>query len=128
MRAIGRDPRTPSYFLFVRGIAAFCLDRVDESLESFTAASKLSPDDRWTHLYLMATYGRLGRKQDAASDIARFNAVNFEQGNPPLSVSWSSENQWPEEAARINKVLRLIGVPEFFRLVVGSSPATAVRS
>ena len=85
--AMRREPHSPGYFYFLRGVAAFGLDRSDEAVVMLTTAAQLSPDDQWPQLFLAVTYMRLGRMREAWPAVLRFNTLSVQLDQPPISVS-----------------------------------------
>jgi TolB-like protein/class 3 adenylate cyclase len=64
-KAMELDPQYPSEYVFWLGMALFGENRFDEAAVSLERAGRLAPDDIGTYLALTATYGHLGREQDA---------------------------------------------------------------
>jgi TolB-like protein/class 3 adenylate cyclase len=65
-RAIRLNPHCPPYYLYQFGLARFGMKRLDEAATSLERALTLNRDDYWSQRLLLATYGLLGRRADAA--------------------------------------------------------------
>jgi TolB-like protein len=65
-RAIRLNPHYPPYYLYQLGLARFGMKRLDETATSLERALTLNRDDYWSQRLLLATYGLLGRRADAA--------------------------------------------------------------
>ena len=95
------------------------LEQFDAAASSLEQATRAGPDDQFPFLALSATYGYLGRKHDALSTIARYNAIAVKLGGIPVSVqTWTLTFRgvylWRQvDETRLTKGLRLAGVPEF---------------
>jgi adenylate cyclase len=112
--AMRLDPRYPPQFLFFLGSAQFNMNRLAEAAESLERAVQLNPDHDWSLLLLAATYGHLGRKEDAASAIARYDDLKVRLGGTPL---WIAELKRRTRTMNFNESqiiagLRLAGAPE----------------
>ena len=65
-RAIRLNPHYPPHYLYQLGLARFGMKRLDEAATSMERALALNRDDYWSQRLLLATYGLLGRRADAA--------------------------------------------------------------
>jgi TolB-like protein/class 3 adenylate cyclase/Flp pilus assembly protein TadD len=65
-RAIRLNPHYPPYYLYQLGLARFGMKRLDEAATWLERALALNRDDYWSQRLLLATYGLLGRRADAA--------------------------------------------------------------
>jgi TolB-like protein len=65
-RAIRLNPHYPPYYLYQLGLARFGMKRLDVAATSLERALTLNRDDYWSQRLLLATYGLLGRRADAA--------------------------------------------------------------
>ena len=88
-RAIRLNPHHPPYYLYHRGLAQFGMRRLDDAAGSLERALKLQPGDHWSQRLLLATYGLLGRQQDASKLLEGIKAKE-QRGtaayNDPLTV------------------------------------------
>jgi TolB-like protein/class 3 adenylate cyclase len=114
--AMRLDPHYPAEFVYFLGLAQFSLEHFEEAAASLESASKLNPDDERAFGVLAATYGHLGRKQEAKSAIARYNAIRVEHGDIPLTMlalqtMYLGEFRNYRDVERLNKGLDLAGVP-----------------
>jgi TolB-like protein/class 3 adenylate cyclase/Tfp pilus assembly protein PilF len=85
--AMRLDPRYPPQFLFFLGSAQFRMNRLREAAGTLERATQLNPDHDWSILLLVAAYGHLGRAEDAALAIARYNDLKVRQGGIPLWIA-----------------------------------------
>jgi adenylate cyclase len=129
-RAMRLDPHYTHEYLYWLGLAQFGLGRLDEAAASLTRASRADPDDELALILLAATYGHLGRLEEAESAIEKANELrrhrqrDIEEG--PLRVgldvflvgpyTLDDVDLWPfkEQAdrERLRQGLRLAGVSE----------------
>jgi adenylate cyclase len=105
------DPNYPETFLWFLGQALFGAERYDEAAAALESAIKLNPDDDAVLALLGATYGLLGRVEDAKAAFARFNERQVKRGDVPLTVS-DSDTFGTADQERLKKGFRLAGVPE----------------
>ncbi len=109
------DPRYPPIFLSYLGFAQFSLEQFNEAAASFEQATKLNPDDSSAFLLLGASHGYLGRKQEAMSAIAAYDALGRRRGNPPITATYAWGTWYYLNRAdrdRLFEGLLLAGVPE----------------
>jgi tetratricopeptide (TPR) repeat protein len=114
--AMRLDPRPPPLFHYYLGMAYFNMERFDDAALALERATTLNPDDEFSFLALGATYGHLGRKQDAKAAIERYNAIEVSQGGVPATVKSYSDYYFLEGSApyqRLSAGLRLAGAPEY---------------
>jgi tetratricopeptide (TPR) repeat protein len=109
------DPHYPPVFGFYLGFAEFSLEQFDEAGAALEKATQANPDNELGFLYLGATYGYLGRKQEAAAAIAKFNAIYADEDTPPITAryAWHLFGYYLRaDSDRLFKGLILAGVPE----------------
>jgi rhodanese-related sulfurtransferase len=129
-RAMRLDPHYTHEYLYWLGLAQFGLDRMDDAAASLTRASRADPDDELALILLAATYGHLGRLQEAESAIEKANELRRNRqtdlAEGPLRVgldvflvgpyTQDDVDLWPfkEQAdrERLRRGLRLAGVSE----------------
>jgi TolB-like protein/class 3 adenylate cyclase len=111
--AMRLDPHYPSEYVHFLGLAQFALEQFEDAATSFETAISLNPEDEYPLAALAATYGYLGRKEDAMSAVARFNRIRVERGGVPMTIQ---DAPWlgyvDTDYARLRDGLRLAGVPE----------------
>jgi TolB-like protein/Flp pilus assembly protein TadD len=117
-RAIRLNPHYPPHYLYQLGLAQFGLNRLDDSAATLERTLKLNGEDHWSQRLLLATYGLLGRRDDAARITAalreresRGAAASFD----PLTIK--AVSYWypfasPADAQRFADGLRKAGVPD----------------
>jgi TolB-like protein/class 3 adenylate cyclase len=112
--AMRLDPHPPHVFFYYLALAQFCAQGFDEAAASLERATKLGTDFEFSFLLLGATYGHLGRTQEAASAVARYDAIRVQLGFIPVSLD-VSPGLYLLGARRelLREGLRLAGVPGF---------------
>ncbi|HEY1384389.1 MAG TPA: adenylate/guanylate cyclase domain-containing protein [Dongiaceae bacterium] len=109
------DPHYPPVFLAFQGLAQFGLERYQDAAASLEQATRLNPDDSAGLLLLVATYGYLGRTEEAKSLFAAHEALIRGRGLGPTTAifAWSTwDYGMRPEKDRLLKGLVLAGVPE----------------
>ena len=116
--AMRLDPRPPSLFMYYLGLSQFGMEQFDKAAASLESATKLNPDDQFPFLVLVASYGYLGRKQDAVTAIARYSDLAVKQGDVPVTIFDAPGLAfWPrifwrvEDSRRLREGLLLAGMP-----------------
>ena len=109
------DPHYPPLFLSFLGCAQFGLGQFEEAIASLEKATRLNPEDMDAYLLLAATYGYLGRKQEARVAIAAHDALGSQRGRGPITATlawgeWSYLKRADRD--RLFDGLILAGVPE----------------
>ena len=112
--AMRLDPHYPPVFLHYLGLAQFGMDRFEDAAAALVTLTKLNPDDSLSILLLGATYGHLGRKQDAMSAMAQYDAMKVKEGGMPISIRRAPNFGFKNsvDGFRVVRGLRLAGVPE----------------
>jgi TolB-like protein/tetratricopeptide (TPR) repeat protein len=117
-RAIRLNPHYPPYYLYQLGLARFGMKRLDEAATSLERALALNRDDYWSQRLLLATYGLLGRRADAAKLLETIKG-NVKSGRlavyDPLTIR-ASTYWYPfaerADVERFAEGLRKAGLPE----------------
>jgi TolB-like protein/class 3 adenylate cyclase/Tfp pilus assembly protein PilF len=109
------DPRYPPIFSAFKGLAHFGLEQYEAAATALTEATRLNPDDGAGLLLLAAAEGYLGRRDEAATAIAAYDALGRRHGRPPITATfawgtWSFYRR--EDQDRLFNGLILAGVPE----------------
>ncbi|HEX2473407.1 MAG TPA: adenylate/guanylate cyclase domain-containing protein [Lacipirellulaceae bacterium] len=112
--ALRLDPHYPSFFIFVLGLTEFSLEHFEAAATAAENSVAINPKDENAFLLLAATYGHLGRRQDAEAAIARSNDLRVGRGDVPITISTSPplDLSKQQDSARLFQGLRLAGVPE----------------
>jgi adenylate cyclase len=118
-RAMRLNPHYPSSYVYQRGLAQFGANRLGEAAASLERALAISPGDYWSQRLLLATYGLLGRREDAARLVETMKR-NDQRGGRASSVdplTIRAVAYWypfanPGDASRFADGLRKAGVPE----------------
>ena len=79
--AMELEPEYPPEYLSWLGVARFFSESFELAALSLERASKLLPEDMNTHLVLVATYGYLGRLDDAERGLTTLNAIQLKFGS-----------------------------------------------
>jgi adenylate cyclase len=117
-RAIRLNPNYPPHYLYQLGLAQFGMKRLDEAVTSLERAIALNRDDYWSQRLLLATYGLLDRRADAAKLLDAIKG-NEKRGRlaayDPLTIT-ASTYSYPfanrADVERFAEGLRKAGVPE----------------
>jgi TolB-like protein/Tfp pilus assembly protein PilF len=116
--AMRLNPHYPSFYLYELGLAQFCMELFDEAAVALERATALNPDDRWSFRLLLATYGVLGRNEDAARVIETIEhgvKRGLQDYWDPLSIRaiqfWYPFRE-STDTKRLVEGLRKAGVPE----------------
>ena len=117
-RAMRLNPHFPSSYIYQRGLAQFAANRVGDAAASLGQAIAMNPDDYWSQRLLLATYGLLGRDDDARRLLAAMKSKD-RRGHlafvDPLTIKaityWYPFTR-PEDAKRFTEGLAKAGVPE----------------
>ncbi|NJM91341.1 MAG: tetratricopeptide repeat protein [Rhodospirillaceae bacterium] len=109
------DPRYPPVYLSFLGLAQFNLGQYEQAANSLAKATSLNREDAAGFLLLGATYGHLGRKAEARTAVAAFDALMHQRGLPPITATyawgtWGFKKR--EDRDRLYDGLILAGVPE----------------
>jgi TolB-like protein len=123
-KAMRLDPHYPPEYLYILGWAQFGMERYEEAAASLEQATKRNPDNEWPFIHLAATYGQLGREQEAKSAMATFNGLRAKSGwSRPYTLAhlrgWDFKEQTDRE--RVREGLRKAGVPP------GPDPVAAAK-
>jgi len=117
-RAIRLNPHYPPRYLYQLGLAQFGMKRLYDGAASLQRALTLNSDDHWSQRLLLATYGLLGRRADAAKLLDAIKGREqrgLHASRDPLTVT--AITYWHPfanraDAERFAEGLRKAGVPE----------------
>ncbi len=115
-RAIGLDPYHPPSFEFALGSTLFGLGKFAEAATALEKATKRNTEDHLQFVYLVAAYGHLGRKEDAARALAELDDLRRKVRLSSFSVSGTTNSIPYKDRAdlkRLQEGLRAAGVPEY---------------
>jgi tetratricopeptide (TPR) repeat protein len=114
-KAMRLNPHFPPDYLYFLGKAQFFMGRYDDAIATLEEVKRRYPNYDWAFLYLAATYGHLGLKQEAESAIKTFNERMAEAGSNTIS-SLQRIDVFPfkerKDFERLREGLRIAGVPE----------------
>ncbi len=117
-RAMRLNPHYPPYYLYQLGLAQFAINRLNEAATSLERAIALNRDDYWSQRLLLATYGLLGRRQDASKLLKMLKEKDrrgiFAHLDPLTIKAMAFWHPFAgaADAARFAEGLRKAGVPE----------------
>jgi adenylate cyclase len=86
--AMRLDPRYPPSYLRVLGRALFHQERYQEAAETLERAVSRLPDYEHAYSYLAATYGHLGRTEDAKAAVQKYNEIVSDTVGNPLTLQY----------------------------------------
>ena len=114
-KAMRLDPHFPPDYLYFLGKAQFFMGQYDDAIATLEEVKRRYPNYDWTFLYLAATYGHLGQKQEAETAIKTFNERMTKAGSNTIS-SLQRIDAFPfkerNDLDRLREGLRIAGVPE----------------
>jgi TolB-like protein/class 3 adenylate cyclase/Flp pilus assembly protein TadD len=121
-RAMRLNPHYPPFYLYELGVAQFGMGELETAAASLEKATVLNPEDRWSLRLLLATYGLLDRREDAARVFKAIQDESKHGGTrhglsyqDPLTIKASAfwhPFKKPETAERFAEGLRNAGVPD----------------
>jgi TolB-like protein/DNA-binding winged helix-turn-helix (wHTH) protein/Flp pilus assembly protein TadD/rhodanese-related sulfurtransferase len=111
-RAMRLDPHYPASYLTRLGQAQFAMGEYQPAAASLETAARLNPDDDWTYVYLTATYGQLGRTQEAKESLRNANVLRAKAGWGALTVLTTLDRyfKWIGDPNPLREGLRKAGV------------------
>jgi adenylate cyclase len=77
-KALRLNPRHPFIYSYILGHANFVADRFDSAASALETVLERNPDFVHGHIYLAASYGHLGRTDDAAWEIEELQLLHPE--------------------------------------------------
>ena len=111
-QAMRLNPHYPPYYLYELGLAKFALGLLDQAAAEFEKAVALNPKDVWAQRMLLATYGKLGRDDEAARVRENLSRSEFLGLLTINSASFWHPFQDSENNVRFAEGLRMAGVPD----------------
>ncbi len=113
--AMRLNPSYPATYLQTLGEALFHQDRFEEAADVLERVVQREPEYEYTYRYLAASYGHLGRLEEAKSAIREFEELRAGSDGGPLTVQsvgdftpFADENY----RASLQEGLRKAGVPD----------------
>jgi len=109
-KAMRLCPIYPSWYLWALGTACRLLSRNESAICAFEEAIKRSPDHLAPYVGLAATWGELGRQEDAQKSVSEVLKID-----PGFSIKTYMEGlsyRDPAELVRFEDGLRKAGLPE----------------
>jgi tetratricopeptide (TPR) repeat protein len=117
--AMRLNPHYPASYLYTLGLAQFTSGNITDAASTFERATMMNSADRWSSRFLLASYGLLGRTEDAARVLKAISETDRLRGYPnwfdPMTVRTSAFWHPFKRAAdgeRLAQGLRRAGVPE----------------
>jgi adenylate cyclase len=116
--AMRLNPHYPSSYLYQLGLAQFAGNRADDAAATLQRALSMNPDDYWSQRLLLATYGVLGRRDDASRLLGAMKSKDRRGATAfidPLTIS--AMTYWypftrTADAKRFSDGLAKAGVPQ----------------
>ena len=110
--AMRLDPHFPASYLTRLGQAEFAMGQYENAAVTLETATRRNPDDEWNFVYLAATYGQLGRDQEAKTSMVRANALRAQAGWGPLTIIATHDLyfKWPGNLKPLKEGLHQAGV------------------
>ena len=137
--AMRLDPEYPAYYLNRLAQAQYQMGAYQDAVDTLESSANRNPDDDWTFVYLVASYGQLGNKEKAQLALEKANALRAKVGWGALAVvhgmeperdSWNTRIlfRWFGDLKAIREGLRKAGVPfgNEWRSLVRFSGADAI--
>jgi TolB-like protein/class 3 adenylate cyclase/tetratricopeptide (TPR) repeat protein len=119
--AMRLDPEYPAYYLNRLAQAQYQMGAFQDAVETLETAANRNPDDDWTYVYLVATYGQLGDEGKVKKALERANELRAKAGWGALTIELgadrnSSDNtrylfKWFGDLKPLRDGLRKAGVP-----------------
>ena len=75
-KAIRLDPHGPGFYYFHLGAALFLTGLFEQAVSAFKKALQRAPNHMIAHLYLAATYSKMGREKEARAEAAEVLRIN----------------------------------------------------
>jgi hypothetical protein len=109
-------------------MAQFSLEQFRDAAVSLSKAAEQNPEDQAALVLLIATYGYLDRRDEAAAAIDRYNRIAAGLGRLPLTIWQNAASRLaelealpldlsvPADRERLIKGLQLAGVPGFLSM------------
>jgi TolB-like protein/Flp pilus assembly protein TadD len=117
--AMRLNPHYPPHYLYQQGLAQFGMLRLEAAAATLERALALNPHDYWSQRLLLATYGLLGRTQNATKLLIEMKKARERGGRlaslDPLTVKaiayWHPFSN-PTDAERFADGLRKAGIAD----------------
>src|SRR5262245_37288034 len=111
--ALRLNPKDSIFLTFWLGAAQFGQGKFDIAAQTLEAVTRANPEDDYALVLLVATYGYLGRLDDAKSAITRYNEHRAQLGDIALTIETAPYLGLTHYPARQNYLegLRRAGVP-----------------
>jgi tetratricopeptide (TPR) repeat protein len=112
------NPYYPADYDFYSGVVEFGRERFEEAAVSLKNAHKLARDNPGVLMFLIASYGHLGRTADAEPAMKKLRALASTRSMEWIFSATVLDVRWwhfkrKEDAERLRLGLRLAGLPEF---------------
>ena len=104
------NPKFPFWYLFMRGMAQFCLSDYPSAITDFETAAERNPRAQFVRWFFAASLAQAGQMEDAEWQVEELYQLGFE-GNISTIVE-TQAIQDPECKERYMDGLRKAGIPE----------------
>ena len=110
--AMRLDPHFPVSYLTRLGQVEIAMGQYENAAATLETATRRNPDDDWNFVYLAATYGHLGRDQEAESSMVRANSLRAQAGWGPVTIMTIHDPyfKWIGDVNRLKEGLHKAGV------------------
>lgn len=112
-KAVRLNPRSPAWYHYETGLAEFGLSNMSSAARALEQAIEINPSDRWSKRMLVATYGHLGRIEDANRIVKEASAswLNTDPFTIRAVTYWYPYKK-QDDVDRLAEGLRKAGLPE----------------
>ncbi len=114
-QAMRLDPHYPAFYLTRLGRAQFDLGRYEEAVDTLQRATERNPHDDRAYMYLVASYGHLGRAQDAKPVISKANTLRASAGWGGLTLEEITFLKWVGDRKSLREGLKKAGVKSGYK-------------
>ncbi|MDH3466694.1 MAG: rhodanese-like domain-containing protein [Gammaproteobacteria bacterium] len=108
--AMRLDPHYPTHYLVLLASTEFAMGRYPDAAATLERAVDRDATNHRTYIYLVATYGHLGRQADAKIALDKANELRAKAGWSAYSLSSVDELLWVGDATHFKEGLRRAGV------------------
>jgi TolB-like protein/class 3 adenylate cyclase len=111
-QAMRLNPHYPPYYLYELGLVHFVGSAFDKAVSALEKAVALNPEDSWSQILLLATYGHLDRTDDAFKILDNLSRMNNYEALSVKTASFWHPFKESTDSERFADGLRRAGVPD----------------
>lgn len=108
--AMRLNPKFPFWYLFMRGMAQFCLSDYQSAITDFETAAERNPRAQFVRWFFAASLAQAGQMEDAEWQVEELNLLGFEGSISTIVETQAIQD--PECKERYMDGLRKAGIPE----------------